>query len=158
MPNSRHRLSPEKNKAFSLPIKTAFYLASFIPYFFLKRSTRPAVSISFCLPVKNGWHSEHMPMLISGFVERVLMTFPHAHVILDATYFGCIFSFITFLQSIISENVQHQLIPKKRQIIMHEQSRKASLFSFTCSSSKEIRHCFLSSSGGQAAIPLIPPD
>jgi hypothetical protein len=25
-------------------------------YFWRKRSTRPAVSISFCLPVKNGWH------------------------------------------------------------------------------------------------------
>ena len=26
------------------------------PYFWRKRSTRPAVSISFCFPVKNGWH------------------------------------------------------------------------------------------------------
>ena len=25
------------------------------PYFFWKRSMRPAVSTSFCLPVKNGW-------------------------------------------------------------------------------------------------------
>jgi len=25
-----------------------------LPYFWRKRSTRPAVSISFCLPVKNG--------------------------------------------------------------------------------------------------------
>jgi len=25
------------------------------PYFFVKRSTRPSVSSSFCLPVKNGW-------------------------------------------------------------------------------------------------------
>jgi hypothetical protein len=29
---------------------------SFLSYFWRKRSTRPAVSISFCLPVKNGWH------------------------------------------------------------------------------------------------------
>ena len=27
-----------------------------LAYFWRKRSTRPAVSISFCLPVKNGWH------------------------------------------------------------------------------------------------------
>ena len=27
-----------------------------LPYFWRKRSTRPAVSISFCFPVKNGWH------------------------------------------------------------------------------------------------------
>jgi len=25
------------------------------PNFFVNRSTRPSVSISFCLPVKNGW-------------------------------------------------------------------------------------------------------
>ena len=29
---------------------------SFLSYFWRKRSTRPAVSISFCFPVKNGWH------------------------------------------------------------------------------------------------------
>jgi hypothetical protein len=29
-------------------------LAAASAYFFVKRSTRPAVSISFCLPVKNG--------------------------------------------------------------------------------------------------------
>ena len=27
-----------------------------LPYFWRKRSTRPAVSISFCFPVKKGWH------------------------------------------------------------------------------------------------------
>ena len=27
-----------------------------VPYFRRNRSTRPAVSISFCLPVKYGWH------------------------------------------------------------------------------------------------------
>ena len=29
---------------------------SFLSYFWRNRSTRPAVSISFCFPVKNGWH------------------------------------------------------------------------------------------------------
>src|SRR5205814_126525 len=30
------------------------------PYLRWKRSTRPAVSTSFCLPVKNGWHAEQI--------------------------------------------------------------------------------------------------
>jgi hypothetical protein len=30
------------------------------PYFCRKRSTRPAVSTIFCLPVKNGWQFEQM--------------------------------------------------------------------------------------------------
>lgn len=30
------------------------YKAVFLPYFLWKRSMRPAVSTSFCLPVKNG--------------------------------------------------------------------------------------------------------
>jgi hypothetical protein len=41
------------------------------PYFWRKRSTRPAVSISFCLPVKNGWQAEQMSVWISAWVERV---------------------------------------------------------------------------------------
>jgi len=32
----------------------------FLEYFFWKRSTRPAVSTSFCLPVKNGWQFEQI--------------------------------------------------------------------------------------------------
>jgi hypothetical protein len=32
----------------------------FLPYFLWKRSTRPAVSTSFCLPVKNGWQFEQI--------------------------------------------------------------------------------------------------
>src|SRR5262245_2935115 len=35
-------------------------LAAASAYFFVKRSTRPAVSISFCLPVKNGWQLEQI--------------------------------------------------------------------------------------------------
>jgi len=31
-----------------------------IPYFLLKRSTRPVVSTNFCLPVKKGWQLEHI--------------------------------------------------------------------------------------------------
>lgn len=32
----------------------------FFSYFCRKRSTRPAVSTSFCLPVKNGWQFEQI--------------------------------------------------------------------------------------------------
>src|SRR4029077_7453939 len=49
-------------------------------YFFVKRSTRPAVSSSFCLPVKNGWQLEQISTRsISPFmVERVGKVFPQA--------------------------------------------------------------------------------
>jgi hypothetical protein len=49
------------------------------PYFWRKRSTRPAVSIIFCLPVKNGWQLEQMSVWISAVVERVTKVLPHAH-------------------------------------------------------------------------------
>jgi hypothetical protein len=52
--------------------------ASFFPYFWRKRSMRPAVSISFCLPVKNGWQLEQMSVWIDGAVERVSKVLPHA--------------------------------------------------------------------------------
>ena len=47
--------------------------AALSAYFFWKRSTRPAVSISFCLPVKNGWHCEQISTRINSplLVERV---------------------------------------------------------------------------------------
>ena len=51
-----------------------------MPYLRRKRSTRPAVSISFCLPVKNGWQEEQISTLICGFVDRVSKVLPHAHV------------------------------------------------------------------------------
>jgi hypothetical protein len=49
-----------------------------VPYFCRKRSTRPAVSISFCLPVKNGWQLEQMSVLMFATVERVVNALPHA--------------------------------------------------------------------------------
>ena len=47
--------------------------AALSAYFFWKRSTRPAVSISFCLPVKNGWQFEQISTRIRSplWVERV---------------------------------------------------------------------------------------
>jgi hypothetical protein len=55
------------------------------PYFLLNRSTRPAVSTSFCLPVKKGWHFEQISRWISGFVDRVLKVSPHAHLTIAST-------------------------------------------------------------------------
>ena len=53
-------------------------VAAGLAYFCRKRSTRPAVSISFCLPVKNGWHWAQISRWISCCVERVSNEFPHA--------------------------------------------------------------------------------
>src|SRR6266702_5549821 len=45
-----------------------------------KRSTRPAVSISFCLPVKKGWQAEQISTTMSPLcVERVSKVVPQAH-------------------------------------------------------------------------------
>src|SRR6185503_19081138 len=50
-----------------------------LPYLRRKRSTRPAVSISFCLPVKNGWQAEQISTLMSPrCVDRVVKVLPHA--------------------------------------------------------------------------------
>jgi hypothetical protein len=48
-------------------------------YFRLKRSTLPAESTSFCLPVKKGWHWEHISTFISFAVEPALNSLPQAH-------------------------------------------------------------------------------
>src|SRR5687768_17818491 len=42
------------------------------------RSTRPAVSTNFCLPVKNGWQLLQMSTLIFGSVLRVVNVLPQA--------------------------------------------------------------------------------
>jgi hypothetical protein len=46
-------------------------LAAGLPYFWRKRSTRPAVSTSFCLPVKKGWQLAQMSVWISAWVDLV---------------------------------------------------------------------------------------
>src|SRR5581483_6240157 len=48
------------------------------PNFFVNRSTRPSVSISFCRPVKNGWQLEQISRCSSGLVERVFQLAPQA--------------------------------------------------------------------------------
>jgi len=45
----------------------------------LNFSTFPAVSISFSLPVKKGWHLEQISILSSGLVEPTSKTAPQAH-------------------------------------------------------------------------------
>jgi hypothetical protein len=49
-----------------------------LEYFWRKRSTRPAVSMSFCLPVKNGWQAAQMSVWIAACVERVWNVLPQA--------------------------------------------------------------------------------
>ena len=61
---------------------------SLMLYFFLKRSIRPAVSTSFCLPVKNGWQAEQISTLMSLTVERVSITLPHTQVMVVGSYFA----------------------------------------------------------------------
>ena len=74
------------------PLAPANY--SLMLYFFLNLSMRPAVSTSFCLPVKKGWQDEQISTFMSFIVERVSITLPQAQVILVISYFGCIPSLI----------------------------------------------------------------
>jgi hypothetical protein len=48
------------------------------PNFLLNRSTRPAVSTNFCLPVKNGWQELQISTLIFDWVLRVINVLPQA--------------------------------------------------------------------------------
>ena len=70
----------------------------------LNFSTRPPVSTSFCLPVKNGWQFEHISTWIFSFVEPVAITLPHAQVIVVCLYSGCIPSFISAFSSFRSRS------------------------------------------------------
>ena len=56
-----------------------------------KRSTRPAVSTSFCLPVKKGWQAEQISRTMSPlWVERVSKCVPQAHFTVMVSYLGWI--------------------------------------------------------------------
>jgi len=64
---------------FFAPAGAAVFWQLYVPpNFLLKRSTRPAVSTNFCLPVKNGWHWLQMSTLILALVLRVTNEFPQA--------------------------------------------------------------------------------
>jgi len=67
---------------------------AFVPYFWRKRSTRPAVSMSFCLPVKRGWQFEQMSVWISAWVERVWKVLPQAQMTVAVAYVGWISAFM----------------------------------------------------------------
>jgi hypothetical protein len=58
------------------------------PYFFLNFSTRPALSMNFCLPVKKGWQLEQISTRISFLVDLVLNVFPQAQVTTHSWYSG----------------------------------------------------------------------
>lgn len=79
---------------------------AFVPYFWRKRSTRPAVSISFCFPVKNGWHAEQMSVWISACVERVSNVLPHAHLTVAVAYTGWM---SVFTMSSVSDVLSFQI-------------------------------------------------
>jgi hypothetical protein len=63
-------------------------LSAFVAYRFLNRSTRPAVSIIFCLPVINGWQFEQISILMSFLVDLVSITLPQTQVIVASLYSG----------------------------------------------------------------------
>src|SRR5205823_65255 len=56
------------------------FVSPLVPYFLRKRSTRPCVSTSLYLPVKNGWQFEQISTWNEPRVERVSMTLPQAQV------------------------------------------------------------------------------
>src|SRR6266496_1108381 len=53
-------IDPPKSKA-----RIYFFAVSALAYFLRNLSTRPAVSTSFCLPVKNGWQFEQISTWMS---------------------------------------------------------------------------------------------
>jgi hypothetical protein len=44
--------------------------------------------MSFCRPVKRGWHLEQISTFSTGTVERVWMTSPQAQLMVAGTYAG----------------------------------------------------------------------
>src|SRR4051812_41826365 len=85
-PPPQRRLAFERNSYFvaasavlaaSAALAASALPASLLAYLRRKRSTRPAVSISFCLPVKKGWQAEQISTLMSLLlVERVVNVLP----------------------------------------------------------------------------------
>jgi len=81
----RHRREKHVEKCFSRmdsEQEEIYFFAAVcaLAYFFWKRSTRPAVSTSFCLPVKNGWQLEQISTrnMSPLVVERVWKVLPQA--------------------------------------------------------------------------------
>src|SRR5882762_11655476 len=93
--STAHKQNPRFPRGFVNSLKPKgqkryFFTASpALPYLRRKRSTRPAVSISFCLPVKNGWHAAQISTEISLFcVDRVTNWLPQAQCTRLSLYTG----------------------------------------------------------------------
>ena len=73
-----------------LPKETGFVTLRYFAFFaalgaaaaerFLNFSMRPAVSETFSLPVKSGWHCEQISISIDSRVEPTVTVAPQAHV------------------------------------------------------------------------------
>ena len=74
------------SNGFGQPIAKAQFV--FPAYFRRNRSTRPAVSSSFCFPVKNGWQLEQTSKCSSETVERVCQLLPQAQWTVAVAYSG----------------------------------------------------------------------
>src|SRR5215218_413618 len=75
--------------------RRAHGLYALLAYRRLKRSTRPSVSMSFCLPEKNGWQAPQISSRTSSWVERVWKVLPQAHTTVTMCRVGWM-SFFTF--------------------------------------------------------------
>ena len=86
----REKASRDGRPSFVLLLRSSYFLASTAAaYLRRKRSTRPAVSTSFCLPVKNGWQAEQISRTMSPlWVERVSKWLPQAQRTLVFSYLG----------------------------------------------------------------------
>src|SRR6266852_5118690 len=77
-----------KNPCWSVPNQgrgTYFLAVSALAYLRRNLSTRPAVSTSFCLPVKNGWQFEQISTWMSPlWVDRVANLCPQAQMTLTS--------------------------------------------------------------------------
>ena len=96
--------SYSKGKAYREQSRQYSYCFLYFAYFRRNRSMRPAVSTSFCLPVKKGWHFEHISTRISVLVEPTSISLPQAHRIDVSAYCGWMLFFIIFQSLMRSSN------------------------------------------------------
>ena len=140
------------------------------PYFFSKRSTRPAVSTIFCLPVKKGWHFEQISIRVAVCVERVWMISPHAQVMVASPYSGCMPVFTVRLLVGYSVSMLNRVraycrpcdgcISKEKprprgQLTLH--TAVTGPYRPTCSCSRGSLYCSQPHASCRAKTPLTPP-
>lgn len=125
--HKKHR-KMSRRKAAHYFTRDNYFFSSVMLKRFLKRSTRPPVSTSFCLPVKNGWHFEQISTRRSFFVDEVWMTSPQAQRTSVGSYLGWIPAFIIVTSFGLSAyNFIFKL--SKRNSIIHGAKMQA-LFSY----------------------------